>query len=405
MSQTKLAIPLGESGSLVYLENDLEDFLNNPEKKIFELTKKKVSNIYFFESIIDLIPKFKVHFQNISFQQVENEISFFDNVLISNFEKNILVLFDKNLDEPISFLGKLLLANDPSLDFKVLTNYLAINFPNTNFQTELKEFSDKLDKTYYHIRKEDEKNLKLLKIDEATKPKEFFETEYNLNALDSEPSDESIFVTNPKIEFNLSSFKEISEDEFNIGSFTDESNALEINLSSELNFIDSIEEPKSEIEIETIPLEPKKEIDFNELVNEEIEREAEENSFLFGNSSLSIEDFKENKEESFNDLSNIIEDDFDEEFQFNSGMEELDTEQEKLLSNEKLDLSFPKSIDENEIKVQNLKPLKPEFDPTHTFISKRIQDVILKEVLTEEDTRLATAKTPAQSFKGIELED
>ncbi len=403
MSQTKLAIPLGESGSLIYLDNDLESFLNKSEKKIDELSKKKISNIYFFELSSFLTSKLKENFQNINFHEVEKEIPFFDKILISNYEKNILVLFEKNLTAPILFLGKILLANDPSLDFKILTHYLEINFPNTSFHSELKEFSDKLDNSHYHIKKEDIKNLKLLKQDEIHKPEIFFETEYNLNALDTEPSDESMFATNPRIEFNLSSLKEITEEEFNVGSFTDESNALDINLSSELNFIDSIEETKSEIEIETIPLEPSKEIDFNEIVNQEIEREEEEHSFVFGNSSLKIDDFqKDDNEENFKDLSNIIEGDLDEKFEFNTGIEELSIENEKILNIQKFDLSFPKSVEEKDIKIQKLKSLQPEFDPTHTFISKRIHDVILKEVLSDEEPKLQTI---SQSFKGIQLED
>lgn len=405
MSHTKIAIPLGETGSLIYLDDNLNSYFQEPEKKIQEFRKLKISNLYVIDLSTEDRANLKNKFPEIQFHDVEKEISFFDNVLISNQEKNILILTRDNLDKPIAFIGKLLLANDPNLDFKILVNFLELNFPNVNFQEELNEFHSKLESSYYHIKKENSKNFNFLEIEESIKPKEFFETEYNLSALDLEPSDESIFFTNPKIEFNVSSLKEISEEEFTVGSFTDESNALDMNLSSELNFIDSIEENKDEIEIETIPLESKKEIDFDEIVNEEIQREEEENSFVFGESSLKLEDFQNQKSENIQDLSHIIEEDLDEDFKFDSGFEELTIENKKILESAELDLSFPKSLENSEIKIQSLKPLKPEFDPTHTFISKRIQDVILNEVLIEEDSKPEKHKTPAQSFKGIQLED
>ncbi len=372
LQQTKIAIPLGETGSICFFEGELNSFQNQNLKEK-ELKSNSILSIYMIgeENNFDRI---KSNFSEFNFHLCDSSetIDFFDTVLSENSDKNISITCSREIKNAVLFIAKLLLANDPTLDSKELFSYLDSNFPNIEYHSEIENFKAALEKNLYHIRKQDKAKLNVI-----------FETNFNLSALDMPLSDESMFETNPHIDFNLDSLRENPFEEEKTGSFTDESNALDINLSTELDFIESIEEPSNVSEVEKVIListstleDPEKEyIDFNAILDEEIEDGMQAEEFSFGENSLHESDFFSNdlNDKAESKISEMLTEEFD--FQGDS-----------------------QPILKDEAKFQNTEELKEDFDPSQTYISKRIHDLIKNEVLIEK------IKTEIK-FNAIELDE
>ena len=314
--------------------------------------------------------------------------------------------------------------------------YLTNEDPNSFALTELKNFQDFLETDPYLITKPDRSEFKKLTPKllhpietksalSAEEPASITAFTLNLSSLKIPSVDDQPLLTESEaINFNLDSLveadfkKEESPEEHyeNIKETekreVDDSLSLDVDLSEEIDYISSLESlavPSVDkipvVNIDTLPLDTpdlpkttsptidyktKEYLDFDAIINEEIEQEI-----LDGGMDA---DFAL-------DFNDIISEEKKDEFSLHDDTSiRLDSAE----LGATVDLSFPPPLQDledlldEEMELDHEKSGTPDepVDPSQTFMAKRINDVIRKEVLNED----SKGKIPVSNLVKVDTE-
>jgi hypothetical protein len=403
---TKHAIPIGATGSVCYILQ-VESLSS---LSISELKNLGIKNILVAKEFSEEVGQFEKDSFRVIFLKgylLDSDINHLDE---SSLSKNFALIYKNDFRTALINSSRLICFIDASIQTEDLDSYFSSNYPEYDLKEQLLSIKKELDDKFFHIKKTE---IKLKKKDFSetkstqilTSPKLDVVTDLNLSALNMDISEESIFSTNPKIEFNIESLTPIPENEFK------QESTLDLDLTNELNFIDDLQtqditQETDSINIDTVPIvnEPeKKYIDFHNIIDQELESEQEEQELLFGKSGLSEEDFlsKKSLDETSINIDEIISEELSGEFEVNEEFLNSEIELNLDLPPVDLDLSFPPPVDDSKSILQPVSEVKLDIDPTHTFISRRI-DTILKDVL-EEGKKIEEGNQSSQ-FKAIPLD-
>lgn len=453
----KKFIPLGDTGSICYLEDTLKDFDSNNiqliQTRLKELQAKKIQKLILLHSltkkidlnsITDILDSSKFQFVvYIPNSELQKEVELFETILDSNTDENIAILFHGESPSLLKLIGKLVLYIEPKTPIEDIYSFITDETPDIVTLNELKTYVDFLENDPYLLTKPDRsefQKISSIHSDESSKPtpdnSSTGNTEFtlNLNSLkNSIPDNEPLLTETEAITFNLNSLvesdfeKEESPEEHNqklketAKHEVEESLSLDVDLSEEIEYISSLESLSSQKDsipnIDTIPLEEepnlaptidyknKEFIDFDALIEDELEQ---------GMITEELgEDFLENKTSDFPaeiDFENIIPDEKDDSLLYeddtNIGNSKIDLEIIDSKDNEDL----PQSLEaddhysqvEEKIKISSDKVdiFEDPIDPSQTFMVKRINDVIKNEVLNED----SKSKIPVSDLTQVETE-
>lgn len=447
-------IPIGETGSVCYLFDNLKDFENKNEGLFQSYLKdwktKKIQRFIILKSLTKQIDYDSISnwlatngFPTIQFSpdlDFKKQVQIFEN-LLDNLKSNIGILFWGASPSLFDLVVKISLYIDKSNSASEVYYYLTEEEPNSIAIDGFKKFQNFLESDPYLLTKPDRAEFKRLTplVLEKIETKSALSAEeanattaftLNLSSLSSSVSDDVPLLTETsKINFNLESLvesdfkkEESAEEHYDKIKSTqrheeiDDSLSLDVDLAGEIEYISSLESlpsnptlqrisavnldtvSKDNIDLPkqlnpTIDYKTKEYLDFDAIINDEIEQEeAELNAKFF----LDEPDHATNLFiEEDNDSQSIIE--------VGNSAIDLDIVETKA----KIDLSFPPPIQDLEDLLDEEMELENEsksgdlpVDPSQTFLVKRINDVIQKEVLSED----SKGKIPVSNITKINTE-
>lgn len=442
----KKYIPIGYSGGVLIPDDSLSDHMSVSDlsSKIAHYRRENCRNIILFpssisstkiDSILSAVEKADIHAYIYRQQEHEHakhkvEVDLIESILQKAKLGNFIALYQNSSEAILAGLvAKILVFSDKDANIADLyANY----FPDLKYDSKnIAEFKNFLDNDFYLIKKSDKKFFE--KIDSLAtrpeiialnrhKPVKTAETNpLNLNLSSLGTVDTNYVPISERTEpitFNLSSINfeiALPDEEEEVESLEDaltqpktpaietEQIKLDINLSDEIHYLSSIlpDDDDTIIDIETLPLEEeepvkvpeeKQYIDFEKIIDEEI---AQEELSEIGEGSFDEGDVPF---PSLVSLDDLIEDTHDEEFTIAEEHIELPmtAHADSVNIEDKKDDSKPEAlhtienVDElidEELEPEDDKLKESEFDPSMTYIQKRIKDVIFNEVLSEEDSK------------------
>lgn len=448
-------IPIGDTGSICYLFDNLKDFegkeMDQLQSLISDWKNRKIQRMILLKSLTKKIDYDSVTnrlstngFSSILYspsQDLKTQVQIFETLLDKDLKGNIGVLFLGSSPSLIELIVKISIYADKNTSASEVYQYLTDEEPAELTLEELKKFQDFLETDPYILTKPDRAEFKRLTppIFEKIETKSALSAEeanattaftLNLSSLNTNLSDDAPLLSETsRIQFNLESLvetdfrKEESPEEHyeNLKTTTmpqeiDDSLSLDVDLAEEIEYISSLESLPSNptlqkisiVDIETVPsdqedvskpLNPtidyksKEYLDFDAIINEEIEQEEAE---------LYAQSFFEEPDHSINlfdegDNHNIIP----------SGNSTIDLD--IVDTKAKIDLTFPPPIQDLEDLLDEEMELEKEkgigssqlpVDPSQTFLVKRINDVIQKEVLNED----SKGKIPVSNLTKVNTE-
>lgn len=443
-------IPIGDTGSICYLLDCLKDFdskdANLIEARLKEFKSKKMNRLILLKSLTKKMEydsiastltssgfSISTYSSNLEFKK---QIELFERLIDSNTKGNVGILFYGISPALIDLTMKLLLYVDNTASPEEIYFYLTNEEPNSFALTELKNFQDFLETDPYLITKPDRSEFKrlspklLLPIEtksalSAEEPASITAFTLNLSSLKIPSLDDQPLLTESEaMNFNLDSLveadfkKEESPEEHyeNIKETekreVDDSLSLDVDLSEEIDYISSLESlavPSVDkipvVNIDTIPLDipdlpkttsptidykVKEYLDFDAIINEEIEQEI-----LDGGMDA---DFAL-------DFNDIISEEKKDEFSMH---DDTSIRLDPAELGATVDLSFPPPLQDledlldEEMELDHEKSGTPDepVDPSQTFMAKRINDVIRKEVLNED----SKGKIPVSNLVKVDTE-
>lgn len=443
-------IPLGDTGNICYLLDNLKDFDSKDSISIQARCKdfktKKIQKLIMLQSLTKSMDyesiattlsssgfSISVYKSNL---ELKSQVELFERVLDANKQGNIGILFFGISPALIDLIIKMMLYIDNNVSISEIYNYLTNDEPDELTLGELKSFQNFLEFDPYLITKPDRAEFrkispKLLHTVEtksalsAEAPSSTTAFTLNLSSLNlSVIDDEQLLTEKEAINFNLNSLvesdfkKEESAEEYyekikntQTVQEVDDSLSLDVDLSEEIEYISSLEslsgssmDKVSAINIDTIPLDnedlpkistptidykTKNYLDFDAIINEEIEQGMLADGFDM--------DFAMDFDDMPSEDNTIIPPQGDSTIN-------LDTVETQA----KIDLSFPPPLQdledllEEEMELENEKIGAKEepVDPSQTFMAKRINDVIKNEVLNED----SKGKIPVSNLTKVDTE-
>ncbi len=445
-------IPLGDTGNICYLFDSLKDFDSKNssfiESKSKEFKSKKIQKLVMLQSLTK-----KMDYESISTTlasngfsvsiykanlEFKNQVELFERLLDSEKQGNIGILFFGMSPALIDLTIKLLIYIDSQVSTEEIYSYLTNEEPDNVTINEFKNFQNFLETDPYLITKPDRAEFKKIspKLLHAVETKSALSADVptsttaftlNLSSLNlSVIDDEPLLTEKEAINFNLNSLiesdfkkEESAEEHYKNLKNTmtiqevDDSLSLDVDLSEEIEYISSLEslsgptmDKISAINIETVPLDntdlpkissptidykTKSYLDFDAIINEEIEQ-----GMLSGEVDT---DFAMD----FDDM--VTEETEDDVHHLGDSTTDLDA----IETRANIDLSFPPPLQDledlldEEMELDNEKSgVKEEpVDPSQTFMVKRINDVIKNEVLNED----SKGKIPVSNLTKVDTEN
>jgi hypothetical protein len=443
-------IPLGDTGSICYLLDNSGDFDSKDNALIQsrnkEIKSKKIQKLILlksltkkvdYDSISDAITSsgftLFTYTANLEFKK---QVELLESILDVKKEGNVGILFHGISPALIELIVKLLLYIDNNTSIEEVYLYLTNEAPDIVTLNEFKMFQNFLETDSYLITKPDRSEFKKLspKFTQAIETKSTLSANeststtaftLNLSSLKISTLDEEPLLTEKEaINFNLSSLietdfkkEESAEEHYQKIKDTakrevDDSLSLDVDLSEEIEYISSLEslsgptmDKVSVVNIDTVSMDnfdlpqthtptidykTKQYLDFDAIIEEEIDQgmiSGElDSDFAVDFNDISLEEKKENA------------------FVFDDSAINLDT----IETRAKIDLSFPPPLqdledlldEEMELEHEKIGLSEDPVDPSQTFMVKRINDVIQKEVLNED----SKTKIPVSNLTKVETE-
>lgn len=454
-------IPLGDTGSICYFQDILKDFDSNNiqliQSRLKELQSQKIQKLILlrswtkkidFDAITEILEsskfQFSIYTPNSPFQE---QVELFETIVDSHKEENICILYHGVSPSLIELITKLVLYVDSKTPIEEIYSYITEETPDIITLGEFKNYIEFLENDPYLITKPDRSEFRKLSSTNGKQselapqivPGTNTEFTLNLNSLQKTiPDNEPLLTETEAIQFNLNSLvesdfeKEESPEEHNqklretAQHKIEDSLSLDVDLSEEIEYINSLEnlstptmDKISITNIDTVPLDDpppishqptidyktKEYIDFDAIIEDELEQ-----GMLTGEIS---ENFLENDSVDFPDsidLETIIPDDKDNSFSFDEEIHRQNSaiNLDIVETQANIDLSFPSPIDhmddllEEKMEMEHEKDesLEDPIDPSQTFMVRRINDVIKKEVLNED----SKSKIPVSDLTKVETE-
>lgn len=421
------------------LESKISELNNKKITRLFLINSSKNDNSN--DKFIELLQKNGIQIYRYSpDSEIKEQIELFESIFDSNKQGNISILYGEISTTVIELAIKIVLYNNPNLSVEEVYTYFSSEELDIVTINEFKEYIYFLENDPYILTKPDRRefnrNKPQSKTEQTVSEKSSVVEEsqsntaftLNLNSLKtSNLDDEKLLTETQKMDFNLNSLiesdfekEESPEEHYEKLKNTarvevEDSLSLDVDLSDEIEYISSLESliPPSKdkisiVEINTVPLEEiiesskipnatidytnKQFIDFDAIIEDEIEQGiiSEE---LGLNVSSTILDDSFPKSIDFDDIiSEKNTDSFSLEEHFANTDANSAINLDIMDTKANIDLSFPPPIPDLEDLLDGDIQLKADtslendhlVDPSQTFMVKRINDVIKKEVLNEE---------------------
>lgn len=445
-------ISLGNTGNICYLLAILKDLDLKDDsifkKQIKNLISKKVDTLVLivssekeknqYNSLIELLKQNGIQCSfYLSNSDIKTQVELFESIVDFNKFGNIAIVYAEFSTAVIELAIKLLLYVNPSLSIEEVYSYFSNKELDIVSLNEFKEYMFFLENDPYLITKPDRREFNkhkpkpqvangaksVLPSEELKSTSEFT---LNLSSLKNPTSDdEKLLTETEKLNFNLNSLvesdfekEESPEEHYEKLSLTahrevDDSLSLDVDLSEEIEYISSLEnlspptkEKISIVEIETVPLDSefestkipnptidyknKQYIDFDAIIEEEIEQ-----GMLSADLGIDLSEEITPTQNTLN-LDDFIADDKEDMFSFEDHIVHTDADSAINLdimdTKANIDLSFPSPLPDLEDLLEEEMELETEVtggheslvDPSQTFMVKRINDVIKKEVLNDD---------------------